>query len=171
MVFSMPGGPESRRAAPFGCWSSAAHRPPAPSPWHPYEAARPIRRALDCRGTRRPFRAVVGMFFGHVEAASKRSDDFADQNLRRRGTRSNSEHARFSDPLPIDVAGAFDQPCGDAEALRDFGEAERIAAVGRADDEHPIALRSDRFHCRLAVRGSVANILAARRANLGEPRL
>ena len=65
-------------------------------------------------------------------------------------------------------AGALDQPRGHADPLGDFGEAQRIAAVGRADDQHPLAPRGDRLDRVLAVGRGVANILAARRADRGE---
>ena len=60
---------------------------------------------------------------------------------------------------------------GNADSLRDFGEPKRVAAVGGADHQHPVALWSDRLDRGLAVRGGVANVLAARRADGGKPRL
>ena len=62
----------------------------------------------------------------------------------------------------------FDQPRRHADPLRDLGEPQRVAAVGRADHQHPVAFGSDRLDRRLAVRRGVANVLAARRADRRE---
>ena len=75
---------------------------------------------------------------------------------------------RLAEPVPIDVGCALDQARRDAHPLGDLGEAQRIAAVGRADHQHPLALRRDRLDRRLAIRGRVANVLAARRADRRE---
>ena len=44
-----------------------------------------------------------------------------------------------AEPVPVDVGGALDQPGRNAHPLGDLGQAQRIAAVGRADHQHPVA--------------------------------
>ena len=116
-----------------------------------------------------------GLWSAISSVTSKRSrervDHLADEHLRRRGSGGQADGRGLAEPLPVDVGGALDQSRGNAHPLGDLGEPKRIAAVGRADDQHPLAFGGDRLDRRLAVRGRVANVLAARRANRREARL
>ena len=106
-----------------------------------------------------------------VEALAQRVDHFANQQLGRGGAGGDADRCGVPEPVPVDVRGALDQPGRNAHSLGDFGEPQRIAAVGSADDQHSLALGGDRLDRRLAVGRRVANVLAARRPDLREPRL
>src|SRR4051794_37621124 len=114
---------------------------------------------------------VVGDFLGDMEARPERIDDLAHQDLRSRGAGRDSDSFRLAEPSPVDVAGAFYQPCARAESLGDFGEPQRVAAVGRSDHQHPVAFARDRLHRSLPIGRCVANVLTARRADRRKARL
>ena len=64
-----------------------------------------------------------------------------------------------------------DQPGARAFALGDLDQAQRVGAVRRADHQHRVAAAGDRLDRRLAVRGRVADVLAARRLDRREAAL
>ena len=99
---------------------------------------------------------------------AKRIEDLADENLRSGSAGGDADRRRLAEPVPVDISGPFDQPRRNTHPLGDLGQPERIAAVGRADDQHPVALHGDRFDRRLAIRRRVADVLAPWRADRGE---
>jgi len=112
-----------------------------------------------------PLGRVIGFFLGHIEPLPKRVDDLADEKLGRRGAGGDSDRPRLPEPFPVYTGGALDQPGGNAHALGHLGEAKRVAAVGCADDQHSVAVRSDSLDRRLPIGGGVADVLASRRSD------
>src|SRR5262245_52908810 len=105
---------------------------------------------------------MLGDVLTDIESFTKRIDHLPDQHLWPRCTSSNANGCRCAQPLPIDVGGPLDQAGGGAAALGDLGKSQRVAAVGSADDQQPVAFGSDRLDRGLAVGRGVANVLAPR---------
>ena len=112
-----------------------------------------------------PLGAVVGDLFGDVESLASASRTSRTSTSGAEAPAVRPTVVRLTEPIPVDVGGALDQPRGNPHPLCDFGKAKRVAAVGCSDDEHPLALVGDCLDRGLPVRGRVANILAARRAD------
>ena len=99
-----------------------------------------------------------------VEMLGEPVDHFADQHFGRRGAGGDAEAcARPRASRSRSRSPRADQPGADALALGDLDQPHRVGAVGRADHQHRVAARGDRLDRGLAVRGGVANVLAARR--------
>ena len=184
----------SRPPAPSGCWWSAARRPRARVPCAPVRssarpaagpgvaAARAVGENLDLREDRwrrsgnqlaRQFEnhalgRVVGDFLADLEALGSASMTSRTSSSGAEAPAVRPRVARLAEPVPVDVGRALDQAGGDAHPLGDLGQPQRIAAVRRADHQHPLAFGGDRLDRRLAVGGGVANVLAARRADRRE---
>ncbi len=116
--------------------------------------------------------AVVTVSTPNVEAHPEGVDDSVHQHLRRRGAGGDAEPDDTVEIGPVDLAGALHQHGARAAgALGHLDEAERVRAVGRADDDHAVAFWRDSLHRVLAVRGGVANIVLARDAEGRKARL
>src|SRR4051794_29943481 len=75
-------------------------------------------------------RRVTGFLLSYFKPLPERVDDFAPQHCGGGGAGGDPDRRRLSEPLPINVFGALDETRRNAHPLGDFGEAQRIAAVG-----------------------------------------
>src|SRR4249919_3040218 len=83
--------------------------------------------------------SVVGHLLSDVKARLEGVDNFPHQYLRCRRAGGNADRGGLPEPVPVDVGGALDESRRHAQPLGDFGQAERIAAVGSTDNQHSIA--------------------------------
>src|SRR4029079_19527279 len=86
---------------------------------------------------------VIRLLLGHFEAGVECLYDLAHEQLGRGGAGGEAERGGMAEPLPVDVRRPLDQSRRHAEALRDLGEALRIAAVRSADHQHLVAFGGD----------------------------
>jgi hypothetical protein len=132
--------PPERRIAP---------QPPGPGlPLHAPSvkistSAAARHQATSSRGSLKVMRSGCARpFLGDLEALGERVDHFADQHFGRRGAGGEADRAGVPSQSQSMSLARWISRAGDAEPLGDFGEAQRIAAVGRADHQHPVALRA-----------------------------
>jgi hypothetical protein len=78
-------------------------------------------------------------------------DDLLHQHLRRRRARGDADAYFPGYPLGPQLACIVDHIGSNALVGRDFAQAVGIRAVGRADDDHNVALLRQRFDCVLPV--------------------
>src|SRR5438552_5217406 len=71
---------------------------------------------------------MIGLLLANVEAGAQRVDYLADQYLGSRRSGGDPDRVWLTEPIPVDVGGAFDQARRHAQPLGDLAEPERVAA-------------------------------------------